>query len=819
MNHEKRQWREALGNKRFLIAIAGLWLIGGLLILNWLTHIPSMFLKLMKQAPSLQTIVATVLHPANFLWPDFTYLLVVLLYLVGLVALVIYVLIRTYRWRKAFQSINTGQKGTGRFARVAEVAAASIAIPLNDYPYVGKSGVPQLHIKKDQMDKYELKTVVQQYRGADQHHGVDLVDTSGTNTVAVAGPGGGKTTLFSLPVLDFIMRASVHDSVIITDVKGEMLRSTKAEFEARGYRVAALNLVDPTYSIAYNPLELVKQAYAAGDFDNAQMLCNTFSYSIFHNPNAKEPMWEQSSISLLNALILEVCKVCFDQHTPEKITMYTVTTMLSELGANPDENGMTKLDKFFSKLPSGDPAKLQYGTIQFSQGITRSGIFTGTMAGIKNYAFSNIGRLTATNDFNIADLATGDKPVAFFIIYPDYDNSNYSLVATFLSQVGYVLAKMATLAADSKLKRRVINLYEELGNLPRIEGLPHYLNVGRGRGLVYYLILQSIAQLEANYGKEGAAEIMGACGNKYDILADNYDDAEYFSKQIGQTTVIAPSRHGAPMDTDKSFGESQETRRLMMPDELLRLRKGEVVLIRSKQRSDLENRSITAWPIHANPDEGTELPFSFEYLMRFNHQATFAELYGDKKPAHNDIDLKKLLLDITVTTIKPQNENDDPEITVKVNGHSLNAENDEPQVEQNVSEQATTDENTEQETEETSAVGSQKPTHDSKPNQGSDQQTQQVKEPQDPQKQITTEIDQQATPLSTLFSKSQLQMIEKGVQELLTQDDYAEYQSLDSVEAMTHWLNARRAMKSFAAQLDFAYQKLDAFKKKEGDNA
>ncbi|MBM6453189.1 hypothetical protein, partial [Lacticaseibacillus paracasei] len=73
-------------------------------------------------------------------------------------------------------------------------------------------------------------------------------------------------------------------------------------------------------------LELVKQAYAAGDFDNAQMLCNTFSYSIFHNPNAKEPMWEQSSISLLNALILAVCKVCFDQHTPEKITMYTVTT-------------------------------------------------------------------------------------------------------------------------------------------------------------------------------------------------------------------------------------------------------------------------------------------------------------------------------------------------------------------------------------------------------------------------------------------------------------------------------------------------------------
>ncbi|EPD11721.1 type IV secretory pathway, VirD4 component, partial [Lacticaseibacillus paracasei subsp. paracasei Lpp48] len=280
----------------------------------------------------------------------------------------------------------------------------------------------------------------------------------------------------------------------------------------------------------------------------------------------------------------------------------------------------------------------------------------------------------------------------------------------------------------------------------------------------------------------------------------------------------APSRHGAPMDTDKSFGESQETRRLMMPDELLRLRKGEVVLIRSKQRSDLNNRSITAWPIHANPDEGTELPFSFEYLTRFNHQATFAELYGDKKPAHNDIDLKKMLLDITVTTIEPQNENDDPEITVKVNGHSLNTENDEPQVEQNASEQAATDENSDQNTENTPALDLKKSTEDSKSDQDNINRSEEP-EPKDPKKQITTEIDQQATPLSTLFSKSQLQMIEKGVQELLTQDDYAEYQSLDSVEAMTHWLNARRAMKSFAAQLDFAYQKLDAFKKKEGDNA
>ena len=92
------------------------------------------------------------------------------------------------------------------------------------------------------------------------------------------------------------------------------------------------------------------------------------------------------------------------------------------------------------------------------------------------------------------------------------------------------------------------------------------------------------------------------------------------------------------------------------------------------------------------------------------------------------------------------------------------------------------------------SIGLKKSTEDSKSDQDNIHRSEEP-EPKDPKKQITTEIDQQATPLSTLFSKSQLQMIEKGVQELLTQDDYAEYQSLDSVEAMTHWLNARRAMK------------------------
>lgn len=200
--------------------------------------------------------------------------------------------------------------------------------------------------------------------------------------------------------------------------------------------------------------------------------------------------------------------------------MYTVSVMLSELGQDPDENGMTSLDAFFSDLEPTNPAKLQFATIQFSQGINRSGIYTGTMAKLKNFTFDSIGRLTAKSDFDFEQLVYGEKPVALFIVYPDYDDSNYALISTFLTQMNYVLAKCATLSRESKLPRRVKSVMEEVANFPAVPGLERHMNVGLERGMIYYLITQSMVQLDKNYGKEGARALINACGNKIYIMGD-----------------------------------------------------------------------------------------------------------------------------------------------------------------------------------------------------------------------------------------------------------------------------------------------------------
>ena len=125
-----------------------------------------------------------------------------------------------------------------------------------------------------------------------------------------------------------------------------MLKNTKDSFEKFGYDVYCLNLVDPTNGIHYNPLDLVKQAYLKGDTTKAQMLANSLSFSLYHNPNAKEPMWEEASISLLNALILAICEIGIETKQTQIINMYAVTSMLEELGRTLMKKGIPLLIHF-----------------------------------------------------------------------------------------------------------------------------------------------------------------------------------------------------------------------------------------------------------------------------------------------------------------------------------------------------------------------------------------------------------------------------------------------------------------------------------------
>ncbi|EKZ3787213.1 type IV secretory system conjugative DNA transfer family protein [Listeria monocytogenes] len=540
--------------------------------------------------------------------------------------LVVYIIVsfligrKIYAKRMAYRNILLGLKGTMRWTTLDEIKQQYHAIPTNHQPYEGSAGIPIIH-----------------------YDGFVYIDVNKTNALIDASTQSGKTETFTYPFIDSIMRASEKDSVVILDIKGNILKNTKEEFEKFGFLVKVFNLLDPHLSIGFNPLELVKKAYWKGDVAQAQMLAQTLSFSFYNNEEAKDPLWQQASITLLNAIILAVCEECKKANTPEKVTLFTCAMMLLQLAKDPDEDGLTGLDYYFMNLSDLNPAKLSFATIEFSKSVTRSSIYTGTTAELQKYLLENVAKLTAQNDFDFEELTEGEKPVALFVLLKDWDDSLNDLASSFLSQESAVLSELAVRSKKSKLSRKVHHIYEEIGNVPPIPNLPRYMGVGLERGLLYYLVIQSFNKLESAYGENAANDMKELCGNWIYIMSEATDDAEVFSKKLGKTSVISPNRNGDPMSDDKSYGEQEDSRELMMPEELTKLVEGERVILRTKKRRNLKNKKVKPFPIFASEDAGTAMLHRYEYLLDyFDKELSFDEL--GLESTHQNLQLEDLML-------------------------------------------------------------------------------------------------------------------------------------------------------------------------------
>ena len=93
-------------------------------------------------------------------------------------------------------------------------------------------------------------------------------------------------------------------------------------------------------------------------------------------------------------------------------------------------------------------------------------------------------------------------------------------------------------------------------------------------------IIQSFAQLEKNYGKEGSSIIIDNCQDMlFGGFAPNSESAEILSKALGNRTVLSGSVSRGKNDPSQSL--QMMSRPLMSPDELKVLPKGHFILAKT----------------------------------------------------------------------------------------------------------------------------------------------------------------------------------------------------------------------------------------------
>ena len=166
---------------------------------------------------------------------------------------------------------------------------------------------------------------------------------------------------------------------------------------------------------------------------------------------------------------------------------------------------------------------------------------------------------------------------AIFLILPEEDPSKNFMAGLMIQTLSRELFAVAD-EHGGKLPSRVVLFCDELGTMPAFDILPLF-SAGRSRKLTLVPIIQSLAQLEKNYGKEGAEIIMD---NTQDTIfggfAPNSQTAEVLSKALGNRTVMSGS---VSRGKEKSQSLQMMERPLMTADELKSIPKGQFIVMKT----------------------------------------------------------------------------------------------------------------------------------------------------------------------------------------------------------------------------------------------
>ena len=168
---------------------------------------------------------------------------------------------------------------------------------------------------------------------------------------------------------------------------------------------------------------------------------------------------------------------------------------------------------------------------------------------------------------------------AVFVIMPEEDPGKFFMVSLIIQQMYREILAVAD-ENGGKLENRCIFFCDEWGTLPKIESAEMMFSASRSRRLQIVPIIQSFAQLEKNYGKEGSDVIIDNTQlTIFGGFAPNSTSAEVLSKALGSRTVMSGTVSQSKDNPSQSLQMIE--RPLMTPDELKNLPKGTFVVMKT----------------------------------------------------------------------------------------------------------------------------------------------------------------------------------------------------------------------------------------------
>ncbi len=453
------------------------------------------------------------------------------------------------------------------------------------------------------MSDKELKSVLQKTK-PEESDGVILgeykgevvalpKDTKLNRNVAVIGaPGTMKSRAIIRNAL--LQALKLNESVVITDPKGEMYADTAELYRQNGYDVKVYNLIDPSHSDSWNCMS---------DLNGDTLLAQTLTNVIIGNTSSGkgDHFWDNGEGNLLKALVLYVDQnPAMDKNYGKNLA--EVYNRLTSVG----EHGLIEL---FNGLEYNHPARAPFNLFMQSSDTVKSGIILGLGTRLQVLQNEAVKKITTKSDIDLT--APAQRKCAYYIMISDQDTTMAFLSSLFFSFLFIRLTRFADKCPDRKCPVPVNLILDEFNNVGRIGGsedgsdFARSLSVCRSRDIRVMLAVQSLGQLQNRYPNNLWAEIIGNCDTQLMLGCTDDITAEYVSArsgdmsiQIDTTMTMRKTIAIAQVIPEYRHQEGQGKRRLLTPDEVLRLPHEELLcIIRGNNILKLKKWDYTKHPL------------------------------------------------------------------------------------------------------------------------------------------------------------------------------------------------------------------------------
>lgn len=415
-----------------------------------------------------------------------------------------------------------------------------------------------------------------------------LVDSDDIHCLMIGASGIGKTAFFLYPNLEYACASGM--SWLALDSKGDLARNygTIAK-NCYGYNVSVIDLRNPTRSDGNNLLTLVNRYMdiARKDPKNLAARAKAEKYAkilakTIVNPDGDDSNRGQNAFfydaaeGLLTSVILMLAEFLppDKEHPQERRHIVSVFKLVQDLLEPSKVKGKSHFQLLMGKLPPDHKARWFAGAALNSAEQAMASVMSTVLSRLNAFLDSELEQVLCFDSAIDAEKFASEKS-AIFLILPEEDTTKNFMAGLMIQNLSRELFAVAD-ENGGKLQNRVVLYCDEFGTMPPFDVLPLF-SAGRSRRLTLVPIIQSLAQLEKNYGKEGSEIIQDNCQDTiFGGFAPNSQTAEVLSKALGNRTVLSGSVSRGKNDPSQSLQMME--RPLLTPDELKSIPKGNFIV-------------------------------------------------------------------------------------------------------------------------------------------------------------------------------------------------------------------------------------------------